>query len=77
MNIAAKEMIPVVISVAIWGPELARHQVLVRSDNMVVVHALTAGTARDPLLVHLLCCLHFFHSFASDRHRGQTRRGYP
>ena len=60
INIAAKEMVPVVISVAIWGQEWARQQVLVRSDNMAVVYALTAGTARDPLLMHLLRCLHFF-----------------
>ena len=60
INIAAKEMVPVVISVAIWGQEWASHQIQVRSDNMAVVHALTAGTARDPLLMHLLRCLHFF-----------------
>ena len=45
---------------AIWGQVWAKHRVLVRSDNMAVVHALTAGTARDPLLMHLLRCLHFF-----------------
>lgn len=60
INIAAKELVPVVISVAIWGQDWAKHRVLVRSDNMAVVHALTAGTARDPLLMHLLRCLHFF-----------------
>ena len=57
INIAAKEMVPVVISVAIWGQEWASHQIRV---NMAVVHALTAGMARDPLLMHLLRCLHFF-----------------
>ena len=60
INIAAKELVPVVISVAIWGQYWAKHKVLVRSDNMAVVHALTAGTARNPLLMHLLHCLHFF-----------------
>ena len=34
INIAAKEMVPVVISVAIWGQVWAKHRVLVRSDNM-------------------------------------------
>ena len=57
--IAAKEMVPVVISAAIWGVQWAKCRVLVQSDNMAVVHSLTTGTARDPLLMHLLCCLHF------------------
>ena len=60
INIAVKEMVPVVISVAIWGREWAKSLLSVRTDNMAVVHALTAGTAKDPLLMHLLCCLHFF-----------------
>lgn len=29
-------------------------------DNMVVVHALSTGTAKDTLLMHQLRCLHFF-----------------
>ena len=33
---------------------------LAMSDNMAVVCALSSGTARDPLLMHLLRCLHFF-----------------
>ena len=57
--IAAKEMVPVVISAAIWGVQWAKCRVLVRSDNMAVVHCLTTGTARNPLLMHLLRCLHF------------------
>ena len=31
-----------------------------RSNSMSVVHALASGAARDPLLMHLLRCLHFF-----------------
>ena len=60
VNIAAKEMVPVVISVAVWGQQWVGHTLLVRSDNMAVVQALTVGTARDPLLMHLLRCMHFF-----------------
>ena len=59
ITIAAKEMVPVVISIAIWGAQWTKCGVLVRSDNMAVVHCLTSGTARDPLLMHLLRCLHF------------------
>ena len=33
---------------------------LVRSDNRAVVAALPSGTALDPVLMHILRCLHFF-----------------
>ena len=59
-HIAAKEMVPVVVAVAIWGQAWQSSTVLAFSDNMAVVWALAAGTARDPLLMHLLRCLHFF-----------------
>lgn len=59
-HIAAKEMIPVVIAVAIWGPTWSCSTIMACSDNMAVVCALVAGTARDPLLMHLLRCMHFF-----------------
>ena len=59
-HIAAKEMVPVVIAVAIWGQAWQSSTIKVRSDNMAVVCALSTGVARDPLLMHLLRCLHFF-----------------
>ena len=60
INIAVKEMVPVVIALAIWGKLWTESTVAVRSDNMAVVHALTAGSAKDPILMHLLRCLHFY-----------------
>ena len=60
VNIAVKEMVPVVIAVAIWGQKWSKCTVMVRSDNMSVVYALSSGTAKDPQLMHLLRCLHFF-----------------
>ena len=59
VNIAAKEMVPVVIAVTLWGAGWAENIILVRSDNMSVMIALVSGAARDPLLMHLLRCLHF------------------
>ena len=58
-HIAVKEMVPVVIAIAIWGKLWQSSTVQVFSDNMSVVCALTGGVARDPLLMHLLRCLHF------------------
>ena len=57
--IAAKEMVPVVVSAVVWCQEWAKCGVLVRSDNMAVVHCLTTGSARHPLLMHFLHWLHF------------------
>ena len=37
-RIAVKEMIPVVVACAVRGPYWQHLQVLVRSDNMAVVH---------------------------------------
>ena len=59
-HIAAKELVPVVVAVALWGPVWTASMVKAFSDNMAVVCALSAGTAHDPLLMHLLRCLHFF-----------------
>ena len=60
IHIAAKEMVPVVLAVAVWGPGWRSSTVQAFSDNMAVVCALSSGLARDPLLMHLLRCLHFF-----------------
>ena len=59
-HIAAKELVLVVLAVAQWGARWQSTAVLVRSDNAAVVAALTSGSARDALLMHLLRCLHFF-----------------
>ena len=59
-HIASKEMVPVVIAVALWGAVWQSSSVLIRSDNMAVVCAISSGAAKDPLLMHLLRCLHFF-----------------
>lgn len=59
-HIAAKEMVPVVIAIALWGRLLSSHTVLLQSDNMTVVVTLTSGSAKDPHLMHPARCLHFF-----------------
>ena len=71
-HIAAKEMVPVVIAVAIWGQAWQSSTIKVRSDNMAVVCALSTGVARDPLLMHLLRCLHFFTAHFKIHHYKQS-----
>ena len=57
INIAVKELVPVVLAVATWGSAWSREKVEVRCDNEAVVHAINAGRARDPTLMRLLRCL--------------------
>ena len=48
------------MAVAVWGAAWSSYTVLVFSDNMAVVCAISSQSARDLLLMQLLCCLHFF-----------------
>jgi hypothetical protein len=59
-SIAAKELVPIVLACAVWGPVWKDKQVLVKCDNMSVVQVVAALTSRDPLLMHLLRLLYFF-----------------
>ena len=56
----AKELVPIVISCAIWGPLLSRRSILFKCDNTGVVAAVKKGSAREPLVMHLLRTLWFF-----------------
>lgn len=59
-NIATKELVPIVVAVAVWGHMWTSMHVKVRSDNMAVVEILKARSSRDKGIMHLLRCLHFF-----------------
>ena len=59
-HIAAKEIVLIVTTVALWGRAWSSSTVLAFSDKMPIIGAISAGVARDPLLMHLLRCLHFF-----------------
>jgi len=59
-HISAKEMVPVVIATALWCRALSGQTVLIRSNNMAVVSTTSSGAAKNPLLMHLARCLHFF-----------------
>ena len=59
-HMAAKEMVLVVVSIAIWGALWVSSSVLICSDNMAVVSAINSGSVKDHLLMHLSRCLHFF-----------------
>ena len=56
----SKELVPILISCAIWGTLLSSRQVLFHCDNTGVVAAVNKGSAREPLVIHLLRTLWFF-----------------
>ena len=59
VHIAAKELVPIVIAAALWGPHWHGSCILFRTDNMAVVEVLRSHSA---LLMHLLRCLVFYAS---------------
>ena len=63
VHIAAKEMVPVVLAVAVWGKRWVGQAVRVNSDNMAVVATLKSGACQDQALMHLMRCLHFFAAY--------------
>ena len=52
--IAAKELVRIVASLAVWGSSWSGGTVQVYCNNMAVVQCLRVGSARDSLLNHLL-----------------------
>ena len=52
----AKELVPIILSTAVWGPQLHRSQVCYHCDNSSVVAALSKGS----VVMQLLHCLWFF-----------------
>lgn len=59
-NIAAKELLPIVLAVSVWGQQWQHQHLTVHCDNMAVVQVVNAQNCRDPSLLHLMRCLHFY-----------------
>ena len=60
LGIMAKELVPIIISCAVWGRSFAKKRIEVKCDNQSLVIAINKGTARDSLVMQLLRCLWFF-----------------
>ena len=60
VNIATKELVPIILAVAIWGDQWLAKHVQFHSDNTAVVAVIKSKSSRDPSIMHLLRCLHFF-----------------
>ena len=58
-TIAAKELLPIVMVVATWGPQLRGHVVNCHCDNEAVVASLRGGYCKELVMAYLLRCLFF------------------
>ena len=56
----AKELAPIVLSCAIWGPLLSGSRVEFHCDNSSVVDSITKGSSKEIMVMHLIRCLWFF-----------------
>ena len=63
VDIAVKEMVPVVVAVAIWGRTWQRTRINFHSDNTAVVAVLHKCSSRHSPLMHLLWCLYFYAAY--------------
>ena len=60
IGIMTKELLPIVISCAVWGPKLYQKSIQVQCDNTGAVSAINKGSSKDKTAMHLLCCPWFF-----------------
>jgi len=63
INIMVKELVPIVLSCAVWGKQLAGNQVLFECDNSSVVVAVNRQYTKTPESMRLLRCLWFFVAY--------------
>ena len=59
----AKELVPVVLLIAVWGPLLYRKHILLQCDNLGLVASINKGTAKPKLVMYLLRCLWYFTAY--------------
>ena len=59
LHINNKELVPIVIAIAVWGHLWHNKSVLCLCDNQAVVHIVNSGTSRDPTAMGLMHCLFF------------------
>ena len=69
---AVKELVTITTVTAIWGPRWRpQHNVLVHCDSIAVVHAITARSSKDAILMHLLRCIPFFSAVRNIQIRAE------
>jgi len=62
IHITVKELLPVVLSVAIWGSMWQGKAVRCRCDNAAVVAVVRSRYSKEPGLMHMLRCIFFMEA---------------
>ena len=62
LQIAVKELIPIILAAAIWGQSWQGQRVTSHCDNMAVVTILNSQYSKERVLMHLLHCLFFMEA---------------
>lgn len=57
-----KELLPIIVAMAVWGQQWVGLVVLCHCDNEGVVAAIKGGYCKDPTLAHTLRCLFFLEA---------------
>ena len=65
IHITPKELVPIIIVVAVWGKEWQGEAIQCRCDNAAVVAVINSGRSKDTFVMHLMCCLFFFQAVFS------------
>ena len=59
VNISVQELLPIVVSCAIWGSDMTGRHIRCLCDNAAVVVMINKHTSKHPTAMHLLRCLFF------------------
>lgn len=59
VHISVQELLPIVVSCAIWGSDMAGCHIRCLCDNAAVVVMINKHTSKHPMAMHLLRCLFF------------------
>ena len=70
--IPAKELLPIILSVVVWGTRWHSRRVLLHCDNEAVVAALRGGYSKDPDMAHLLWDIVLFGSLPRASYPGSS-----
>ena len=62
LSIAEKELIPIILALAMWGSNWSNCQIICHCDNQVVVACLRSRTSKCKGVMHLLRCLFFIEA---------------
>ena len=59
ISIMAKELVPILLSCAVWSRMLSKRKTEFRCDNRSIVEAIRKGSSKDITAMHLLQCIWF------------------